>query len=66
MVTPSAAHRPDREHGDDDRNELQQHPQPHQLLGPVRRSASHHIEEAEHQHQRNGADRDGKYDRTQE
>ena len=61
-----APHRPDREHGDDDRDELQQHPQPHQFLGPVRRSAPHHVKKTKQQNERNGADRDGKQNRTQE
>ena len=37
--SPSMPHQPYREHGDDDRGKLQQHPQPHQILRPVRRSA---------------------------
>ena len=42
----------------DDGDELQQHAQPHQLLRGVGRAAAHHVDEAEHQHDRHRADRD--------
>src|SRR5690348_2396062 len=61
-VLELTSHRQDREHGDDDRDELQQHTQPHQLLRGVWRSALHHVDEAEQQHERGRADRDRQYD----
>src|ERR1700749_3038308 len=54
----SASHDPDRRHDDDDGDELQQHAQPHQLLRAVRRAAAHHVDEAEDQDDRDGADGD--------
>ena len=59
-------YRPDREHGDDNRDELQQYPQLHQFLGPVRRSAPHHVKKTQQQHQGDGSDRDRKKNRAQE
>src|SRR5262249_26725539 len=56
------SHRPDREHGDADRDELQQHTEPHQLLRGVGRSALHHVDETEQQHECARADRDRQYD----
>src|SRR4029077_3457264 len=46
--------------GDTDRDELQQHAQPHQPLRSIWRTAPHHVDEAHHQDQGDGADRDGK------
>jgi len=51
-------HDPDGEHDDDDGDELQQHAQPHQFLRAVRRTAAHHVDEAEQQHERDRADCD--------
>src|SRR6516162_1671046 len=66
LQTALASHHPDREHGDHDRHELQQHAQAHQLLGRVGRTTAHHVDEAEQQHHGNRADRDGKYELAQE
>jgi len=51
-------HDPDREHDNDDGDELQQDAQPHQLLGSVGRAPAHHVDKAEQQHDGDGADRD--------
>jgi hypothetical protein len=53
-----SGHDPEREHDNDDGNELQQHAKPHQLLRFIGRAAPHHVDEAEQQHDRNGADGD--------
>src|SRR4051794_30544199 len=53
----SAAERPDRDHHDHDRDELQQDAQPHQPLRGVGRAATHHVDEAENQHNRHRTDR---------
>ena len=37
------ADRPDGQHYDDDRDELQQHAKPHQLLRSMRRAAARHV-----------------------
>src|ERR1700761_2339553 len=60
------AHDPEREHGDADGNELQQHAQPHQLLRRVGRAAPHHVDETHQQNERDRADSDGKDDLAQE
>src|SRR5215470_14035064 len=60
MLTSLAPHRPDREHGDDDRNELQRHAPAHQLLRQVWRATAHHVDETEQEHQRDGGNRNGK------
>ena len=60
--TSLAPHRPDREHGDDDGDELQQHPQAHQLLRRVRRTAPHHVDQTKQKNQCDGRDRNRKYD----
>src|SRR5206468_4249637 len=60
-----APRHPDGDHGDDDGGELQHHPQPHQVLRAVGRAALHHVDEAEQQDQRYGADRNGKQNRTE-
>ena len=57
-------HRPDGDHDDDDGDELKQHPPPHQFLRVTRRSAPHHVDEAEQQHQRDRGYRDGNDERT--
>src|SRR5262249_49997031 len=49
--------RPDGQHYDDDRDELQQHAKPHQLLRAVGRAAARHVGQCEQQHDRDGADR---------
>src|ERR1700704_5836660 len=60
-----SAHGPDREHGNDDRHELQRHAPAHQLLRGIRRAATHHVEEAQQEHQRDGANGDGKDKRAE-
>src|SRR5262249_39846172 len=52
------ADRPDGQHYDDDRDELQQHAKPHQLLRAVGGAAPRHVGKSEQQHDRDGADRD--------
>jgi len=61
-----AAHRPNGEHDDDDRDELKQNPQSHQFLGAVRRAAPHHVEKTEQQHQRDRGHRDGDNESSKE
>src|ERR1700722_20903700 len=46
----------DRRHQDDDRDELQQHAHPHELLRRMGRAAAQHVGEAEQQYDRDGAD----------
>src|ERR1700754_4079689 len=53
-------HDPEREHGDADRDELQQHTQPHQLLRRIRRAAPHHVDEPHQKDEGDGSDGDGK------
>src|SRR5579871_1766921 len=60
------ARRPDSDHDDDDGDELKQNPQPHQFLGAVRRTAPHHVEKTEQQHQRNRGYRYGNNKSTEE
>src|SRR6186713_2869688 len=62
---PLFAHRPHHDHGDDDGDELQQHPKPHQVLRAAGRSAAHHVDEAEQQHDGHGRNHDRQNDRTQ-
>src|SRR6185437_11071866 len=57
VAAASAAHRPYRQHDDCDRNELQKHAHPHELLRPVRGTAAHHVDEAQHQHDSHRDDR---------
>src|SRR5262245_45273109 len=55
----SALQHPDGDHDDDDGHELHEHTQPHELLRGLRRTALHHVDEAEHQHDSHRDDRDG-------
>ena len=51
------ADRPDGQHYDDDRDELQQHAKLHQLLRAMGRAAARQVREAEQQHDRHRAER---------
>jgi len=51
-------HDPDREHDNDDGDELQQHAKPHELLRCVARAPAHRIDETKEEHHRDGADGD--------
>ena len=53
-----APQKPDRRQDDDDGDELQKNPQPHQLLRFLRRAAVRHIDEAEHKHEPDRPDGD--------
>ena len=70
FVNPSRlklmTHRPHRQHGDDDGDELQHHAPPHQLLRSVGRTAAHHVDETEQQHDDNGGGGERKQDAGQE
>src|ERR1700745_739845 len=61
----SASHGPERDHGDDDRDELQQDAQPHQALRGVGRTAPHHVDKTKQQDERNRRDRNGKNELAQ-
>ena len=59
-------HDPDREHDNDDGDELQQHAKPHELLRCVARAPAHHIDETKEEHYRDGADGEQNNDMTQQ
>ena len=51
-------HDPDREHDNDDGDELQQHAKPHELLRCVARAPARHVNDTKEEHHRDGADGD--------
>ena len=51
-------HDPDRQHDNDDGDELQQHAKPHEFLRCVARASAHHINQTKEEHHRDGADGD--------
>ena len=59
-------HDPDREHDNDDGDELQQHAKPHELLRCLARAPAHRIYETKEEHQRDGADGEQNNDMTQQ
>jgi hypothetical protein len=59
-------HDPDRDHDNDDGDELQQHAKPHELLRCVARAPAHHIDETKEEHHRDGADGEQNNDITQQ
>src|ERR1700684_188545 len=49
-----SSHGPERDHDDDQCDELEQDPQPHQLLRRVGRAAPHHVDKTEQQNKGTG------------